>query len=197
MVRLDPKMYFLLALLLLTLPLPWLLAAVTAALFHELCHLAAVKLAGGTVTGLTIGPGGAVMEGQLPPGVGEGFAILAGPVGSLALLSMCHVCPRIALCAGVQGLYNLLPLPWLDGGRALRWGMERLAQRRGWGAPFCGNISWEGMGLRKLHKKLFALFKNSSQNAGGFWYNRKRRDGDPLREADAVEISADDPTADL
>lgn len=197
MVRLDPKMYFLLALLLLTLPLPWLLAAVTAALFHELCHLAAVRLAGGRVTGLTIGPGGAVMEGQLPPGVGAGLAILAGPAGSLALLALCHVCPRIALCAGIQGLFNLLPLPWLDGGRALRWGMERLALRREGGDAFCRSMIGEKAGLRNLHKKLFALFKNSSQNAGGFWYNRKRRDGDPLRDVDAVEISADDPTADL
>lgn len=197
MVRLDPKMYILLALLLLTLPLPWLLAAVTAALFHELCHLAAVRLAGGRVTGLTIGPGGAVMEGQLPPGVGAGLAILAGPAGSLTLLALCHVCPRIALCAGIQGLFNLLPLPWLDGGRALRWGMERLALRRKGGTAFCRSTIGEEAGLRNLHKKLFSLFKKSSQNAGGFWYNRECRDGDPLRDADAVEISADDPTADL
>lgn len=121
MVRLDPKLYILLPLLLLTLPLRWLLAAALAGAVHELCHLAAVRLLGGRIKGLVLGPGGAVMDAELPPGIGQLLAILAGPMGSLALLGLCRWFPRVALCGAVQGLFNLLPLPWLDGGRALRW----------------------------------------------------------------------------
>ena len=50
------------ALLLLILPLKWLLAALSAAMIHELCHLAAVKLTGGYVHEICIGRGGASIK---------------------------------------------------------------------------------------------------------------------------------------
>lgn len=115
----DASVYFLGALLLLTLPLRWLLAAVIAAVIHELCHMLAVRLLGGTIMGVTIGPGGAVMETTPFSRGKELVCALAGPVGSLLLLSLCRWIPRIALCAGVQALYNLLPVYPLDGGRVL------------------------------------------------------------------------------
>lgn len=109
----------LLALALLVLPLPWLLAAVTAALFHELCHGAVAVALGGSLGDIRLGERGATMEvGGLSNGR-ELLAAAAGPVGSLGLLLFGRCFPRLALCGLVQGLYNLLPIYPLDGGRIL------------------------------------------------------------------------------
>ena len=61
----------------------------------------------------------------------ELFCALAGPVGSLLLVTLQAWFPLLALCAFVQGCFNLLPLYPLDGGRALACvlriaGMEKL-----------------------------------------------------------------------
>lgn len=109
----------LLALALLVLPLSWLAAAVTAALFHELCHGAAAVALGGSLGDIRLGERGATMEvGGLSNGR-ELLAAAAGPVGSLGLLLLGRCFPRLALCGLVQGLYNLLPIYPLDGGRIL------------------------------------------------------------------------------
>ena len=61
-VRVDVSACLMGAFLLLTLPLNWLLSALAAAAFHELCHGAAILLLGGRIWGVRIGAGGAVME---------------------------------------------------------------------------------------------------------------------------------------
>lgn len=111
--------------LLLVIPLPWLGACVTAATFHELCHLLVANMVGGQVFELTLGRSGAKIFSCFPNGRGELLTALAGPVGSLLLVFFLPYLPRVALCAGVQGLYNLLPLYPLDGGRALRCLLEQ------------------------------------------------------------------------
>lgn len=108
------------ALLILVLPLPWLGAAFLAAAMHELCHLAAIYLVRGRVTGFRLGMGGAVMDAFLPGISAELVCAMAGPAGSLALAFFWRMLPRTAVCALVQGLYNLLPLYPLDGGRIFR-----------------------------------------------------------------------------
>lgn len=124
MIRLESWACPVFALLLLLLPLPWLLAAVTAAVFHELCHAGAVYALGGRIRRVTIGPAGAVMETEIFGQGRELLAALAGPAGSLALVLLGRFLPRLAVCAGIQGLFNLLPLYPLDGGRALRCALE-------------------------------------------------------------------------
>ena len=110
------------ALLLLVLPIKWLIAALAAAVFHELCHVGAIRLCGGKILGLSIGGGGAVIKTE-PMEQGKAlFCALAGPFGGLCLLLAARWIPRTAVCAGIQSLYNLLPLYPLDGGRALRSG---------------------------------------------------------------------------
>ena len=126
----DPFLFPWLALLLLTLPLDWLTAFFFAAAFHELCHLLVIQLLGGRVCGIKISPGGAVLQtGGLGWG-GELLSALAGPMGSLALLSLFRWLPRTALCALVHGVYNLLPIFPLDGGRILRCAAQLVSRKR-------------------------------------------------------------------
>ena len=117
-VRVDVSACLMGAFLLLTLPLNWLLSALAAAAFHELCHGAAILLLGGRIWGVRIGSGGAVMETEPLSSGKELVCALAGPAGSLLLVLTFRIFPRVAVCALVQGAFNLLPVFPLDGGRA-------------------------------------------------------------------------------
>ena len=129
-----------LALTLLVLPLPWVAAAVLAAAVHELCHYLAIAALGGQVGRIAVGSGGAAMElGCLSP-VRELLAAAAGPVGSLSLMLMGRFFPRLAPCGLVQGLFNLLPIYPLDGGRILRRALELALSDRAAAAITC----WTG-----------------------------------------------------
>lgn len=121
--HLDGSACLLLALMLLLLPLPWVLAALLAAAVHELCHAAAIYLLGGRIYRLRIGVGGMGMETEsLPPGK-ELIAALAGPFGSALLILFSRWLPRTAVCGAVHCVYNLLPLFPMDGGRILSNGI--------------------------------------------------------------------------
>lgn len=126
MLRIDKSVYLLAAVLILTLPLNWLMGAFFAAVFHELCHLLMIRFLGGQVVSIQIGTGGAEMEITPMTAGKELLCALAGPMGSLLLLSCCRWFPRMAICAGVQAVYNLLPVYPLDGGRILRCGLGML-----------------------------------------------------------------------
>lgn len=132
--RLDALSCLYFALLLLVFPLKWMVAAVAAGAVHELCHLLAVRLCGGRVANLRISVGGAVMEGGGLSPAQELLCVLAGPAGSLGLLLLSDFFPRIAICGGMQGLFNLLPVFPLDGSRVVRllcgrWMSDRAGRR--------------------------------------------------------------------
>ncbi len=78
-VRVDVSACLMGAFLLLTLPLNWLLSALAAAAFHELCHGEAILLLGGRIWGVRIGVGGAVMETEPLSSDKELVCALAGP----------------------------------------------------------------------------------------------------------------------
>ena len=117
------------ALLLLTLPLPWLLSAILAASIHEFCHILALLLTKTKIYGLRIGPFGAKIETEPMSRTAELLCAAAGPAGSLCLLVLIRIFPRLALCGAVQGLFNLLPLHPMDGGRILRCGLDLLLRK--------------------------------------------------------------------
>ncbi len=108
-----------LAALLLLFPLQWVLAAILAAAFHELCHWAAIVLCARQPVPVHYYTYGARMT--LPPmsRLQEVLCALAGPAGGLCLLLFARWLPRTAVCAAFQSLYNLLPIYPMDGGRAL------------------------------------------------------------------------------
>ena len=117
--RVSGSVCLLFALLILMLPLQWIFAAVIAAAFHELCHYFAVKICGGEIMGMHVGQQGMQMQALSLTAGRELFCILAGPLGSLSLMLLVRFIPRVAFCAAVHGIYNLLPLLHLDGGQAL------------------------------------------------------------------------------
>ncbi len=135
----KPWVFLWAALLLLMLPFRWLMAALAAALVHEGGHLLTIYLLGGKVHGTGITARGAVIQTGQMGYAGELICALAGPVASFALCLFSRWVPLIALCGLGQGLYNLLPVYPLDGGRAVRCiaGLicrepERTAERIQW-----------------------------------------------------------------
>ena len=108
------------SLLLLTVPLPWVLAAVTAAFFHEICHLGAIYALGGRIGRITAGGSGAEIEMGGLSGFREFLAAAAGPGGSFLLFLLWRQFPRLGICGFFQGIFNLLPVYPMDGGRMVR-----------------------------------------------------------------------------
>lgn len=121
----------LLALLCLTVPMKWVVAALLAGAVHECSHALAVVLAGGRIHRITIGCTGARMDASALDIPAALLSILAGPAGSFLMLFASRIFPEAAVCGLIHGLFNLIPLEPLDGGRALRCLCGFLDERKG------------------------------------------------------------------
>lgn len=118
-ISIDYRFFFLMAILLLLIPLKWVIACFLAAFVHEMGHFCAVRLLGGEILGAALSSRGAKMYAPpLSPGK-QVVCILAGPLASFSLILFARIYPQIAFCGIVQGVYNLLPLGNLDGRNAL------------------------------------------------------------------------------
>ena len=119
----------------LLLPLHWLICAVFAALFHELGHLIALHICNVPVYKIRFGFFGAqIITGSITA-LQEMVCAIAGPVFSLILLFFTGKYPALVLFGLCQGLFNLLPIPPMDGGRVLISGW-RLIRDHDWKEKF-------------------------------------------------------------
>lgn len=120
MIEIYSEVFLIWAFLFLILPLDWILAAVIAAFIHEMSHISAVYVFKGRILKLKIVPGGCVLETDTLWIWQEFLSIFLGPLGSLMLLAFSRTIPQIAVCGLLHGLYNLMPVLPLDGGRLLQ-----------------------------------------------------------------------------
>lgn len=130
MVEISGYALWLWAVLLLVVPLKWMFAAFSAAVFHELCHIFAVWLCGGRVMYVKIGAFGASIQIHGITLWEELICTLAGVSGSFLLTLVSRQYPLVAVCGLMQGFYNLMPLYPLDGGRALQCFLQLTMQKR-------------------------------------------------------------------
>ena len=124
--KVKPEAYIFLAILILTVPVPWVAAALFAAYIHELCHIIVIILSNSCVYSIVVGASGAKLYTSPLSRFQELFCAAAGPCGSLLLLCFYKWIPRIALCGLIQGLFNLLPFYPMDGGRIFRCIKDRI-----------------------------------------------------------------------
>ena len=117
--RFDASFFLYAALMVLVMPLDWLVSCVAAAIWHEVCHLIAIYCCTGKWQPVFAG----AVKARIPlPVMSRGrelLCALAGPAGGLCLTLLAPWFPKLAICALIQNLYNLLPVYPLDGGRVL------------------------------------------------------------------------------
>jgi len=120
LIRIEPACFINLALMILLLPVDWLQAAILAALVHEVCHVAVLFLFHGRISRIVLGVNGCVIQTDTLGDLPQFLSILAGPVGSILLVLLRQILSKVAICGLLHGIYNLLPILPLDGGRLLR-----------------------------------------------------------------------------
>lgn len=101
-------------------PMGWFFPFCAAAVFHELGHLAALLACRVPIRRLRLRLSGAALETGPMSYRQELLCALAGPAANLLLLPFGRYWPRLATLSLLLALFNLLPFPPLDGGRALR-----------------------------------------------------------------------------
>ena len=117
---------------LMILPAEWVLCWILAAGIHEVSHYIALLLCKVEVYEIRVGPFGAQIQTACMTLRNEAGCAAAGPLGGALLIVLYGVLPELAICAAIQSVYNLLPIPTMDGGRILNALLiYRLGEKRG------------------------------------------------------------------
>ena len=119
-IRIHPSFCVGLCISLLTLPIPWVTAWLFAAVIHELGHYVALNILHIPVLRMTLCYNGAYIETGYMTKWGELFSAAAGPTAGIVCVFLYSYFPKLAICAFIQSVYNLLPLPDYDGGRIIK-----------------------------------------------------------------------------
>lgn len=120
LIQIDPGWLLLMALLWYLEPWGYFLPFCAAMAVHELGHILALRACGIPIRRLRLDLSGAVLETGAADYRRELFCALAGPAVNLLSLAALPLFPGFAHCGLLLALFNLLPIPPLDGGRALR-----------------------------------------------------------------------------
>ena len=107
-------------LLLLLAPLNLVFSFYVAATVHELSHILALRLFHVPIYSISLGISGAVIHTAPICPKQELICAAAGPAGSFLCILLLRTFPLAALFGLIQGIYNLLPVYPMDGGRMLR-----------------------------------------------------------------------------
>jgi len=117
--RIEPCFWLNCALLLYILPLNLVISVFLASTIHELSHLLAVKACNGKIRQIDLKPYGVVIHADALPSLTSVLCLLAGPLGSLSLIFLSEYFPILSVCGFIQGIFNLIPIYPLDGGRIM------------------------------------------------------------------------------
>ena len=90
-----------------------------ASAIHEVFHMLSIIIFKGRIYDVYIDATGLVIYAENIPFPKSIICTLAGPAGSLLLILLSEYIPILSVCGAIQGLFNLLPIYPLDGGRAL------------------------------------------------------------------------------
>lgn len=126
----SPSFCLALAVSVVIIPLKWVLSWLVAMIIHEFAHYLALRSTGVSVSNIELGTSGARMDTQGLCGWRESVCAAAGPIGSLLLCAFSSAFPSVALCGFIHGIFNLLPLFPLDGGRILHGAIGRFRSGR-------------------------------------------------------------------
>lgn len=140
-ISVTPRATLAAVILILTIPSQWSTAWLTAAMIHELLHCIGVWISGGRIYSIHIDLYGAQIKTALPSSSKEIFCLLAGPLGTMGLLTFSKQFPCLSICALLQSAYNLLPFPGLDGGQVLLRIIGLLFSEDA-SVRFCNAVSW-------------------------------------------------------
>ena len=107
-------------LLLLLAPLDLVFSFYAAAAIHESCHILALRLFHIPIYSMTLSISGAVIQTAPLHPKQEFLCAVSGPAGSFLCVLFLRFLPLVAIFGLIQGIYNLLPIYPMDGGRMLR-----------------------------------------------------------------------------